>query len=157
MLAKFHQTAPYNEFYKHIGGDSQMMTAFNVSSELYVTYSLRADFTERDLSVLQILAPHLLNAFRNAHFIHRADESEMIGNALEQIGYGIITVDADLNVQNQNLAAVRMLREYFSLSFANGLPEKLNGYIKHCAAIFTGAEFYLSPAALIIKKLDARL
>ena len=158
-LAKFQETALYHEFYRHIGGDTQMMTAFTVSPELYVVctqHRTQKDFTERDLEVLEILAPHLKAAFLNARFIQRLGvEAGSIGGALGGIGYGIVTIDADLNICHQNLAAVRMLHEYFPPS--NSLPDELTRYVKHCGILFSSAEIYLPPAPLIVKKLDARL
>src|SRR5690349_1985804 len=61
-LEEFHHTVLYNEFYRHIGGDSQLATNLLVSPELHVACSLhrlKTDFTDRDLEVLDLFAPHL--------------------------------------------------------------------------------------------------
>lgn len=158
-LGKFQETALYHEFYKHIGGDSQMITAFNVSPELFVSCSLhrsKMDFSERDLEVLKHLSPHLIAAFRNAQILkYSSERNTQIPNALDSIGYGILTIDSEMKVCEQNLTAIRMLHEYFS--FSNGLPEELLNYIKHSASVFTQGEVYLPPTPLIVRKIDSIL
>lgn len=158
-LAKFQETALYHEFYKHIGGDTQMMTAFNVSPQLFVTCSLhqqKKDFTERDLAVLGVLAPHLKAIFRNAQIFNRLSEQKNSTNEMfDAVGYGILTLDAEITVCEQNLTAVRMLHEYFSASEA--LPEALIDYVKFCAEVFTRNEVFLPTAPLVVKKIDGVL
>lgn len=158
-LAKFQETALYHEFYKHIGGDTQMLTAFDVSPQLFVSCSLhqqKKDFTERDLSVLKVLAPHLKAVFRNAQIFNQLSEQQNSTNEmLDAVGYGILTLNAEMKACEQNLTAVKMLHEYFSAS--DPLPEALLEYVKNCADVFERGEVFLPAAPLIVKKIDGVL
>ena len=159
-LEKFHRTALYNEFYRFIGGDSQMCASLVVSPELYVTCSLhrvKKDFTDREWKMVDLLAPHLVAAFRNAQFIHKLEvEREQLETAIEATGHGIVTLDLDLNIQNRNPTAIKLLHKYFQPPLDN-LPEELFRYIKHHRHTFSCSEFYLPPVTLEIKQSDSKL
>ncbi len=159
-LSKFHQTALYNEFYRHIGGESQMTTTLSVSSELFITCSLhraKRDFTDRDLEVLKILSPHLVSAFRHAQFIHRLEfERGQLETALEATRHGIITVDMDLNIQSQNPTAIKLLHKYFHPPSSN-LPDELLRYVRHHRNIFLAPEIFLPPAPLEVGQSGSKL
>lgn len=159
-LSKFQETALYNEFYRHIGGDAQMATTLIVSPELYVTCSLhrtKMDFTERDLDVLKVLSPHLSSVFRNAQFIHKlSNENELLKTTLEIAEQGIVVVDLDLNIYHQNLNAYKILEKYFSTP-SNQLPREIFEYVKHFTLTLKSQEVYLPPSPLIIEYPTGKL
>lgn len=159
-LAKFHRTAVYNEFYRHFDADTQLSACLAVSPELYVTCSLhraKRDFTDREWKRLEFLAPHLVSAFRNAQFVHKLEiERDLLDTALEAARYGIITVDLDLNIRNQNLTAIKLLHKYFQ-PLSNNLPEELAGFVKHQSHSYSASEVYVPPAPLILERIDSKL
>jgi DNA-binding CsgD family transcriptional regulator len=158
-LAEFHRTQVYNEFYRHFDADTQLSACLAVSPELYVTCSLhraKRDFTDREWKLLELFAPHLVSAFRSAQFIQKLTaERNQMETALAAARHGVVTVDLELNAQSKNPTAERLLREYFPPS--NRLPETLRDYLnKHWATLVSG-DFYLPPAALEIRRKNAKL
>ena len=111
---------------------------------------------DRDLAVLEILVPHLIVAFSNAKFIHRlAGERDLLDAAFESAQNGIMTIDSGFKVIQQNLTAIKLLREFFSP--LDKLPEELIRYVKYCGDLFSAAEVYVPPAPLVIEKFDSKL
>lgn len=159
-LAKFKQTAIYNEFFRHLGTDRQLVAGLHVDAELMITCSLcrlQKDFTDRDCRIFDLLTPHLVAAFRSARFINRLKfESEQLNAALEFARYGIVTVDKNLRTQIESPIAAKFLQKYFKSESAS-LPDELNRYVKHHLPVFDGAEFYLPPIPLEISRVDAKL
>jgi len=102
-LNEFHRTALYNEFYKLIGGTTQMAVPLHVAPELFITcsmYRLKSGFSEYDRTALDLLTPHLISAFRNAQFINRLkSESEQLQMVFELGASAVMTVDSDLKLQ----------------------------------------------------------
>lgn len=157
-LSQFQKTALYNEFYRFIGGDSQMATTLNVSKELYVTCSLhrrKTDFTDRDLEVLKILSPHFASVFRNAQFIHKlTNENELFNTILEITKQGVIIMDSNLTKNYISFNAQKILENYFS---SNQLPSEIFEYVKHFSLILNSQEIYLPPNPLIIEFPSVKL
>lgn len=159
-LGEFHRTALYNEFYKHYGGDTQLGVPLLVSENLRVTCTLlrlKNDFSHRECETLNLFAHHLISAFRNAQFINRlAIERGKLEMALEATKYGVIVLNLELNVENQNPTAFKLLQKYFE-SENGSLPEELRRYTTHHKNLFFSPEFYLPPPALEIKKSTSKL
>jgi hypothetical protein len=145
-LAEFHRTELYNEFYKHIGGDSQMCSTLVVSPDLYVACSLHrlmTDFTDREWELMNLFSPHLACTFRNAQFVQRVNEEvNQIQTALTAAKFGVIALDFDLRMQNQNQRAIEILHKYFSLS--GELPDEILRYVRHHLETFAGDDFLLT-------------
>ena len=158
-LENFHRTALYNEFYRFIGGDSQMCASLVVSPELYVACSLhrvRSDFSDREWKMIDLLAPHLVAAFRGAQFIQKLTaERELLETAIDAARYGVVTTDLDSNIQSQNPTASKLLLKY--LTSAKSLPDELRRYLKNHCETLKGGEFYLPPESFEVTGQNARL
>ena len=146
-LAKFKQTTIYNEFFRQLGTDRQLVGGLHVSQELTITCSLcrlQKDYSERDCRAFDLLAPHLTAAFRQAQFFHRLRfESEQVNAALESAKLAVLTVDKDLNTQTVSATVGKLLVKYFGESAL--LSDELRRYIKHHHSIFVNDEFYYPP------------
>ena len=159
-VAKFKQTAIYNEFFRYLGTDRQIVGGLHITASLTITCSLcrlRKDFTERDRQLFNLLTPHLA-AFRGARFIDRLKfESEQFKIALESAKYGIVFVDKNLRTKIESPIAAKFLRKYFKSESAISLPDQLHRYVKYHLPVFGGDEFYLPPVPLEIKCQNAKL
>ena len=147
-LAKFKQTTIYNEFFRQLGTDRQIVGGLHISRELTITCSLcrlQKDYTDRDCQAFDLLTPHLTAAFRQAQFIHRLKfESEQLNAALESARLAVLTIDEHLNTQTSNPTVGKLLSKYFGGESAL-LPDELRRYIKHHRSIFLENEFYHPP------------
>jgi DNA-binding CsgD family transcriptional regulator len=159
-ISKFKETAIFNEFFRQIGTDRQLIAGLPVNANLMISVSLcrvRKEFTDRDCTIFDLLTPHLVSAFRNAQFINRLKfESEQFQLALESTRLGIVTIDDELKIQVKSPTAIALIRKYFQ-SKSDLLPDELNRYIGHSLPKLDGDEFYLPPAPLEISKLHGRL
>lgn len=158
-LKEYHRTVLYNEFYRPYCGDTHMAVGLSVSPELRVACTMhrtKCDFTDRESKLLNLFAPHLVSAFRNAQFIQALNaERDQMGAALRAARYGIVTVDPDLNSRCQNPLASELLQKYFSSS--DCLPDEVFRYVGHHRQKFTAGDFYLTPTPLEVNRKDCRL
>lgn len=70
--AEFLRLGLYREVYRHYGVEDQMAIALPAPRQLMVTVVFsrpRRTFTERDRGVLNLLRPHLIQAYRNAEAV----------------------------------------------------------------------------------------
>lgn len=159
-ISKYKKTALYNEFFRKIDTDRQMVAGLPVNPDLMISVSLcrlQKDFTDRDCGIFDLLTPHLVSAFRNAQFINRLKfEGEQMEVALEATKFGIVTVDKDFCTHIESPTAVALFRKYFR-SKSDSLPDGLNRYIRYHLPKFLGNEFYLPPIPLEISYQNAKL
>jgi len=128
---QFRNTTVYNEFYRLCGAaDSQMAIALPVSSDFSMTCQMTRngkDFSERDRLMMTLIAPHLINAVRNAVAFER------LNSALETKDSGVIAIDRAGKMQFVSEFARRLLEKYFKNEKRedNSLPQGLWDWIKH--------------------------
>ena len=68
----YQRTTLYNEFFKKIGTDTQVVFCMQVTPRLMVSCSLlrlKVDFTDRECTMLGMLSAHLIQAFRHSLFV----------------------------------------------------------------------------------------
>jgi len=68
-LSQFHNLDLYQEFFREVGINYQMAVTIPSSPDLVIGIALnrsRSDFSERDRSMLDVIRPHLVQAYRNA-------------------------------------------------------------------------------------------
>lgn len=90
------------------------------------------DFTERDRLVLNLVRPHLLQAYGNAQVLTQTQqELAQLNQALEQSGTILLT--HDLQVQQMTRRAWELLLQYFPVSSRSTphLPENLLRWIQY--------------------------
>lgn len=159
-LERFKRSTIYNEFFRHLGTDRQIVAPLHISRELMITCSLCRpvkDFARRDCSAMTLLAPHLTAAFRHAKFIRRLkSESDQLQNALELARLAVLTLDGELNPQIVTPTAAALFRKFFDRD-AVSLPADLKDYVRHHRRVFTDDEFYLPPKPFEIQRHNARL
>ncbi|MBD1822978.1 helix-turn-helix transcriptional regulator [Cyanobacteria bacterium FACHB-DQ100] len=92
----------------------------------------KRDFTERDHLVLNLMRPHLIQAYRNARALAQSQqELAQLNQVLEQSGTIILT--NDLQVERMTHRAWELLRHYFQVSSCSTphLPENLLRWVQH--------------------------
>jgi DNA-binding CsgD family transcriptional regulator len=92
----------------------------------------KSDFTERDRLVLNLVRPHLLQAYANAQVLTQTQqELAQLNQALEQSGTILLT--HDLQVQQMTRRAWELLLQYFPVSSRSTphLPENLLRWIQY--------------------------
>ncbi|BDA72998.1 hypothetical protein CAL7716_071640 [Calothrix sp. PCC 7716] len=90
------------------------------------------NFSERDRLVLNLLRPHLFQAYRNATTVTQMQqELTQLNQTVEQ--FGTITLTGDLKVNLMTKRAWELLTQYFQLSSCTQthLPDNLLRWVKH--------------------------
>jgi hypothetical protein len=89
------------------------------------------NFTERDRLILNLLCPHLFQAFGNAQRYHQLQQNvTQLQQSLDRSG--VICLDETGQVKLMTSQVATWLQSYFpSHRNGNELPEKLHSWVKH--------------------------
>jgi DNA-binding CsgD family transcriptional regulator len=134
---RFQRLGIYNEFFRPVGTDRQLLTGLPVSSTLTLVLSLnrkKRDFTEGSRDLLTMLRPHLITAYQNAEVFSQLNlQCTQLEVALEDSAGGAILLDAEGEVRLVTAQARRWLADYFDSAHggAGDLPEELAGWVAH--------------------------
>jgi DNA-binding CsgD family transcriptional regulator len=133
---RYHESVLYRELFCRVGVEFQMAFYLPERPPDSVAIALirdRRDFTERDRLMLNLLRPHLFQAYRNAELVtHLREDCAQTTQALVAAPYGIITLDAQGRVRFCTPRARQWLAAWFGwASQANGqLPEALRRWLR---------------------------
>lgn len=151
-LPQFKKTIIYNEFFRHLGTNRQLSSALHISAELSITCSLcrfGSDYTARDCAVLDLLTPHLVNAFQAAHFVNRLNqEAENFIEAVASGVLGIMTVGTDMALVSESASARKLMDKYYRDSYGARLPTEIAEYINHHLSVIADGDFCFPPLPL---------
>ncbi len=153
---EYEKTTVYNEFYKQVGVESQLVAPLPISDELFMSCSVntgRSNFPERDRLLLTLFAPHLVNAIRSAFAYQRLDA------ALEIEARGIVAVDSKGKPVFVSEFARRLFDKYLpgEKRKANSLPETVASWIKQTNLIAKANKFTLPVEPLKITNQKGEL
>jgi DNA-binding CsgD family transcriptional regulator len=96
--AEYHALDLYRDFYRAMRGEDQMSITLRSDAGVVIALAFnraRRDFTERDRVKLNLLRPHLLQAYANVEDLTgHSEEKTDLQTALRETGHGLIAVDA---------------------------------------------------------------
>ncbi|QYO68179.1 helix-turn-helix transcriptional regulator [Leptolyngbya sp. 7M] len=145
--AELHQLEGlYHGFLRLVDAEEQMIVVLPIASTeipfqnttdtvtdiVIALHRPKQNFSERDRLVLNLLRPHLLQAYKNASvFSQMQQELTQLHRMKEQLG--MITLSINGNVQTMTQKAWAMLTHYFQDSWTQGfhLPELLQHWVKY--------------------------
>ncbi len=154
--SEFEKTGIYNEFYKRVGVKNQLVSPLAVSNDLLITCSInttKPDFSERDRTVMDMMAPHLIAAIRNAFAYGR------LNNALEAAECGVVAIDSDGKVAYVSDFARRLFGTYFAGEDhkSKSLPTSLQNWLKHIRLGAVSKDFEMPREPLKIVNREGEL
>src|SRR5438874_11146561 len=128
-LARFRESALYNDYYRRIRIDHAMALPIFVRDGLLVSFVLnrsRRDFSDRERALLDVLRPHLARLYRRtvnrlttreaevlnwvAHGKTDAQIAAILGTSTRTVQKHLQNVYAKLGVENRTAAAMRARR-----------------------------------------------
>ena len=128
----FHATALYQDFYAVFGTEDQMsfvLPAPDVTIGITVDRPDRS-FKPRDREILNLLRPHLIQAYRNAVALEAAKAAlEALDSLSEASGDGVIVLDRLGNIVHSTPTACALLDRHFSGHPKTSLPTELADYV----------------------------
>ena len=129
--AQFHRLGLYNEFFRRIGIEDQMVLTLPSPRPIVVGIALnrsRRNFSERDRLLLNLAYPHLLQAYTNAAAWTRlTEDTRLIKGAIELAAVAVIVLTNTNRVKAVTSQARFLLAKYLpgEPSLRNTLPERL--------------------------------
>lgn len=121
---QFHDLGLYTDLYRRVDTEYQMAVALPSSSASIVAIAVNRqtkDFGERERSLLNVVRPHLAQAYENAIF------TSQISRAMEVANLGMAVVTSQGQIKTITPTAERWLGEFFDRPTEPGrrLPERL--------------------------------
>jgi len=113
---EYHRLDLYRAVYKPVGAEDQMALTLRSDSGLLVTFVFNRacrDFREIDRIKLNLLRPHLVQAYANAvELAEHLDEKRDLQSALRETGHGVIAIGSGCEVVHATPGAMDTVRRY---------------------------------------------
>ncbi len=157
----FHATALYQEFYRPMGVESQVAFSLPSRPQLLVGLALtreHEDFSDREVQLLVLARPHLMQAYRNAELRGaRVATLAALEAGLDTLGRHVVVLDSHGRVEFATDGARRLLGE--SLRTPGGLPDGVRAWISAQRAPRPAAEPYVfgtTEGSVLVRLLPSR-
>jgi DNA-binding CsgD family transcriptional regulator len=127
----FHSLALYKDFYRQIGVEWQVAFTLPARAPLIVGIALtrtHEDFTQREVQLLALARPHLMQAYRNAELRStRKATLTALEQGLDTLGQHIVVLDPHGRVEFATDGARWLLGD--KLANRRGLPDQMRAWI----------------------------
>jgi DNA-binding CsgD family transcriptional regulator len=133
---EFHRLPLYNEWYRSMDVEYQLSVPLQTSPDTLSRVSLsrdRRDFSARERLLLDVLRPHLLQAYRNAEaFTSLSREHAVLQETLGMRGQEVVYLSGSGRIKKATPRARQWLATYFDGSRRRGdrLPDALGQWIR---------------------------
>lgn len=162
---QFHRLTLYNEFYRQRLTEDLMAIILPASAPLVIALSFsrsRRTFSERDRLVLNVLRPHLIQAYHNAEALTQLrEEMEQFKQVLKDCNRGIILLTSQGLVRLMTDHAWQWLQDYYGQSArqrARRLPEDLWRWVCQQQSVLTSHDAVPpSRTPLVVEREGKRL
>jgi DNA-binding CsgD family transcriptional regulator len=158
--AQFQRLALYDEFFGCVGVEHQIVKGLPGPSGLFTGIALhrrRRDFGEGDRWLLNLLRPHLNEAYGRARLMgEMREELNFLRAGLEKIDRGLIVADATGRVRLTTPSARRSVEDYFDGMRNGGLPDALRRFMAHEEALLSDPAMLSSPRAPLVAEREGR-
>jgi DNA-binding CsgD family transcriptional regulator len=129
-LRQFRQLGLYDEVFRRIGVDREMIAWLPTLRPMEITIGVHrvgSDFSERDRLLLNLLRPHLIQAYRNAEAV------TLLQATGDGSSRGVVFLGPAIRVHQTNDAAKRLIATYFGAASGRGtrLPDDLERWVRH--------------------------
>jgi DNA-binding CsgD family transcriptional regulator len=144
----------YNEVYRRTGVEHQIALALPAAATLAIIGIDRgreaSDFSERERRLLDLLRPHLIQAYRNAEvFSESQGDLTLLGRAVGSLGRGVIVSRRDGRTVSINERAERLIARYFGESARRRqpIPDPLRTWLQYEEALLAAHDDVPRPRA----------
>jgi len=144
--SQFHRLELYQKFYRQEGVEDQMAIMLPVQPTRLIGIGLhrgQRNFSERDRLLLNLLRPHLAQAYANAQAISAMrQEVRLLRQGLDVSGQEVVVLSREGRVRLMTQQARAWLTEYFGCPSwqADHLPDVLRAWISHQEAVLGRAD-----------------
>jgi DNA-binding CsgD family transcriptional regulator len=156
--AKFRRLPLYDEFFRPVGVEHQMVKGLPGRPGLITGIALfrrSRDFTEGNRVMLNLLRPHLNEAYQAGRLLtEMREELDLWRRGFEHIDRGLIAVDAGGRIRLMTARARQWIADYFGRTRNGELPDALRRWIEYDAALLAGSSALATPRAPLIAERD---
>jgi DNA-binding CsgD family transcriptional regulator len=149
---QFHRLALYNEYYRPLNVEYQLGTIISIDPKKIVALGLdrdHPDFSENERLCLDILRPHLAQAYRNLHTL------DLMKRTIEESGKKLVLVNRSGRVQAVSDDVWQVLSKYCDISHSSGyLPDLLRNWTVHERSRFEYESGDLSPSLPLVISIN---
>lgn len=162
---EWHRLEIYNEFYRVAGQEHQIAVALSSRLPSIVLVVLnrggQTDFSERERTLLELLRPHLVQAYRNSESLTELQQKLAdTSRAVEESELGVVALEDKDHIHYCTQRARRLLLEHFGPAAAGErLPEELSRWLEYQMTVLSDASD--APAStlepLVLQRAGGRL
>jgi DNA-binding CsgD family transcriptional regulator len=136
---EFRRTAIYNEFYRRVTLDQHIAKGLPGPPGLVTSVCMLRqgrDFSERDRLLLDLLRPHLNQAYRNAHaFDAMQRQSTSLREGLDALDHGLVGLDREYRVVYMTGRARQWIADYFEAAPGDALAPSLARWVRRACRV----------------------
>lgn len=161
---EFHRLALYNEFFRKVGVEAQIVVGLPAPSPRVGGVALSRkgpDFSERERMLLSVLQPHIVQSHRNAEAFSRVKrEATLVLTGLEEVGRGIILLGPGGDIRLATPLSRQWLATYFGRSTlrAKRVPEAIQRWVKsQTASTRESGNLFSARRPLVVEREQTRL
>jgi hypothetical protein len=140
-LRKFHSSGLYADFYRRVGVEQQMAFILPAAQPLIIGIALnrsRSDFSERDRLLLNLVRPHLIQAYRNADSVTQMSrQSRLALQGLTQLNRATIFLTKQGRVRPADCAAIDAVPGGLFLTRVEHAQYRWNAQKPYYAVVFS--------------------
>jgi DNA-binding CsgD family transcriptional regulator len=161
--SQFHSLGLYTDFYGRVGVQHQIAFVLPATRPMVIGIALnrsRPDFSERDRLLLNLIQPHVVQAYRNAKAVTQMSRQlGMAVHALEHLDSAVVVVNQATRVLVTTERARQLLAKYFPHPTPTGsqLPDMLRRWIRHHENNLSGTGKAFVRTPLIVDQEGSRL
>ena len=142
---RFHRRGLYNEFYRRISVEDVLGMFPHARPPVEIGIALhrdRANFSGRERLLMNLLRPHLAQAWRNAQAVTRVRRDlSTLRQTLDSLDYGVICLNREGRVELMTPRARQSLAAFFESTRQRGdlLPETLERWVRWQEELLEGS------------------
>ncbi len=162
--SQFHRLGIYNEFFRPLSVEHQMAFCLPAPPDITIGIALnrtRRDFSDRERLCLNVLRPHLAQAYRNAEAVTQMQgQLALVRHTLEKLDQGVVVLTRDGRITLANAQAIQWLADYFGSRSLSGmrLPENLRRWVSHQETLLAAKDAVPPPQKpLVVERKAKRL
>lgn len=160
---EFHRRALHGEFYRKFSAEDVLCKGIQVRGRVVIGCALhrsRRTFTDKESLVLDLIGPHLAQAWRNAEAIsHLHQQMEGMGKAWEVLGCGVVALSHSGRVSLVTPSARSTLEKFFGKGSASDhrLPAIVTRWVGAQRKEFSPDRLPRPLAPLVVERGESRL
>jgi DNA-binding CsgD family transcriptional regulator len=160
---QYHSLPIYNEFYRFLDVQYQIGFLLETTKPLLLGMTLNRsarDFTDGERLVLNVLRPHLIQAYWTAEAMTRSRRDlELLGRGLDGLNRAIILLTHERAIVHATAQARKWLTTYFGWPGRRSiqrLPSALDAWLHREMSRMSGTDLVARPSAPIVLENDGR-